>query len=526
MKKSLVGLMTFMVGCSQLFSGSGGSGARAGSRGGDDGKYGALFLNFQRTEFCGTTRTERGQRIYSPRSTDLSTKVSPGENILRLMCTEGARGAYNVTDQFVSTVNDAAPDPLTVGILVVACVGTGECESATGRPHYGSSGSNGRRYRFAISISADVADVARRVPQEAVKSAVEALDLPGDIKSGFTTRFDACRAHLVAEVEALNPRLKKVYVETITKTRAERFADEQALASFYQRYAAQKPKLDRALLSSGVTAALRNEARSLRDAYVDACLKRGRTALYCLTGPVARPLTDLLVRLAIALRDPVGAEAENATLAIGPDQTSVKTEMHLAVGKAMRAETTEYRKYMDAKRQGTDPSVLASTFGNPPPVNLGEYRNGAGAPPPQRRDYWSEINRVTKGGLERIRRTIARVSVSGNSATIAFKDIVNKSDVQTGCRETNKIQSITRHGEIVYRVDCSGPWVTRTSVNRVKPIVVAAREARRLKSGNVVMAVADKKSRRGAVLTAFRSERGDDANDPIQYGAFPAKARR
>ncbi|MBI3072646.1 MAG: hypothetical protein HYY84_11080 [Deltaproteobacteria bacterium] len=462
-----------------------------------------LCHNFRTTHHCRLIGWQRDRRI--------NTTFRADQNMLKLMC-DGYTGEFDMT--VYAGLDEKKPDPIDAAMMTIVFVANKECGEYKGR--------------FSHSILSSVYPFVLRVDEAQVVGAVTKLDLPPEIKAGFVDRFRGCKAHVLDLVARMNPRLKRVYVDTVLDTHAQRAKDEKALASFHARYAQLKPALEKALLYKTVTSALRGTAQTLRDDYVDACLKRGRSATSCLTGPVGRPLTLSLLRLNIALKDALLANAEEAALMAGPDRTNVKVEVRFAVDDAVRAENAKADAYMKAKAFVTDPSLLASRFGNPPPERAYEWVGLAGLAPPDRPYY--AVDSFQNPNIERIHRAVARVRTNGKKATIVFRDIVSRFDEQTGCRETKKIDRITSSGGIIYREHCNGPWLKRTTRDHIAPITVSARDVRAIKPGRVVMAVAEKKSRRGVVLFVYPGETKNGRNydpKPLQIRSFPeAQAAR
>jgi len=75
-------------------------------------------------------------------------------------------------------------------------------------------------------------------------------------------------------------------------------------------------------------------------------------------------------------------------------------------------------------------------------------------------------------------------------------------------------------GEIRYRTECSGPWVTHVSHDRVAPVEVPAAEAEKLAPGNYVYVIAGGKPRSGRVVQVFAAEKDVREGSPIQLRAF------
>jgi hypothetical protein len=441
-------------------------------------------LSFAHSDSCGRSQ--------------LSDNLDPGQKVYQLMCSY-SRDMGDFRSDLYARIDDRKVDHLDVALLLVTCVATGRCNSH--------------------AIAADAYYFAMRTSTAEVQSAVAPLKIRDDFKKAFITRAEACRKQVVDQVTAWGAPWQRVYVKTIAETRDRRLADEDALARFYKLADEIKTPIDAAVLDGKVTPALRAKAVALRDEYVSACVARGRALRYCLTGPVARPLTEQIVRLSIALRDPVMGEAENEVLALGVDQSDVRVEIHEAVKAAMAAETERASAYKKAKDAGSDPRLLATRFGDPAPVDLSDYNIDAGLEPPAARNFHGDLVPLGNAvGVEHVESVVSRVDRRGDRAVISFREELVQSSTTTGCRETNKVDRITPQGEIVYREVCDER--TETTRDRAAPITVPVAEAARLAPGNFVVAVSGTKKRDGYVLQVFSA---GGQKDPIQLRSFALK---
>jgi hypothetical protein len=359
--------------------------------------------------------------------------------------------------------------------MIVTCVGRGPCD-ATDDAGYGKRGS----YRFSVSRSADLVHWAQHTSIDDVRRAIAPVAQPQEVKDAFANRFEACRRHLVNAVLALDKRRQRVYVRTIEETRHRRRADAAALAPLVAQWDALKPELDRALLDHKVTPELRDRALALRDRYVEACIDRLRPPLYCLTGPVARPLTERLVRLSIEVKDRLHAEAELAAVRFGPDQSDLKVEVRIAVERAMNEETRRHREWSEAKALGTDANVLAAKFGEPPPIDLSNHGNDAGLKPPQRPDLDDKLYQAG-GDPSTTRGVVKRVELRAKRAILNL-------------------------GE---RVD----------------IDVPVAEAEPIREGETVKLVFDYKTRKGHVLEVYAEGADHRDDEPVQLRAWRRAAK-
>src|SRR5262249_44940949 len=158
---------------------------------------------------------------------------------------------------------------------------------------------------------------------------------------------------------------------------------------------------------------------------------------YCLTGPISRPTTKLLVRLAISVGDKVRAEAENETLALGPSQETLPQEIYQAVNQALFAETQLARSWQKAKEAGTVVSAPAEKFGTAQPFDLSQETNQAGSEPAPILSFRNEIDGMKgQAAVARVARALKRTEPRGRRALLVFEDIVRDTSYQTNCRES------------------------------------------------------------------------------------------
>ncbi len=445
-----------------------------------------LGENFAGQPAC-QTDLGRGDDSVSAYRGDLQLELPRGEMIHRLMCTQvDFEDSGHFDDAIYASFDDDHFDHVLAAVMTILCVASGECDA-------------GNEGKLSYSRIATLYWYAKHTDLAKVDAEVAKLGLPGDLGAAFVRRARANIEHVVSAVETTHERWKAVYVDTIEDARARRAADRAALATHYARFAALKPRVDAALIDHKGSSALAAEIIAARDAYTGACVAHGRSALYCLTGPIARPLTEQLVRLATALDDPALATAEDATLRLGPDQSDLRYELNVAVDQAMRKENARFHEYNEALASGADRAVVASRFPQPP-LDLRDRADEAGMEPPP-------VAQLRQQEVVRIARAVERVDRRGARAVISFRDIIGKDEHQTDCHETNRVERVTQYGEVQYRVECGGPWVTTVTHDRVAPITVPAVEAEKIKPGETALAVANKATRAGYIVQVLDGTR-------------------
>jgi hypothetical protein len=471
-----------------------------------------LTLNFERDRRCDSD---------SSYAYNVESRKNAADKVRYAICHKSPHGdAYDVLNEKLL----AGPyDHVEAAIAVIMCVGHGKCEFRGPRAVYESSCTSGE-CTFSPSKTTEFAMYASRTSVDDVRRAVASVDLPADFKTAFVTRYEACRNHVLDAVAQLDPRRKAIYVDTIAAARKRRQEDDSIAAPFTTRVAALKREIDSALLDKRPSRAMLDKALALRAQFVQACTKRKRSPIQCVSGQVSRPLTKLVVQLAVALDDLALAGAENATLLLARSHEDPAVDIHVAVNVALGTEMSRWYAWSQAKDKGVDDSVLAQKFGNPPPLDLRNENNEAGYAPPGILEFSSDIEAAAKRDnvpLVEVARTIRRVERKGKLASISFVDIVSKSEEQVGCRDTNKLDHITAAGDVIYQEDCSrAKWIVRVHRDHVEPIAIPIDESAALSPGTFVTAVVDDKTRKGHVVTAFASAKAAESESPLQIRGF------
>lgn len=469
-----------------------------------------LTANLERSNFCESdTRGGYG-----------ADRQTAREKIQFVLCRHPHSDVYEVANERLL----AGPyDHVDAAFLVISCVARGVCRFEHAKSTY-EHYCTGDRCTFSPSKTADFAMYANRTTAEDVKRALASADVPPDAKAAFVARYDACRSHVLGAVAQLDPRRKAIYVDTIAAARKRRQEDDAIAAPFKTRATTLKREIDAALLDQRPSRALLDQALALRAQFIQACTKRKRSPVQCISGQVSRPLTKLIVQLAVALDDLPLAAAENATLLLARSHEDPAVDIHLAVGVAQGTEMAQWSAWSDAKAKGVDSDVIAQKFGNSPPLDLRDEDNGAGYEAPGILEFSSEIQAAAKRTnvpLVEVARTIKRVDRKGKLATISFADIVSKSEEEVGCRDTNKLDHITAAGDVIYQEDCShAKWIVQVHRDHVEPIVVPSDEVAGLVPGTYVKAIVHDKTRKGHVVTVFASEKAVESESPLQIRGF------
>ncbi len=337
-------------------------------------------------------------------SGQLQRALAPRDLVGRMMCNGSYRG--DLWKALYSDFDEQMFGHFTAALMVVDCVGEGVCAPAGAR-------------RSPVAIGA-LSSYARRIDGTRVMTALNTIDLPAQMRTDFMDRLAASQREIIRLAGTLDPRRKELYVTLPAQVRARRAAARKAMAPLFERAELLTADVEAALKSRSATAAHVARVRTLRDDFVRACETGGRPTWECLAGPVARPMTELMVRLAIALRDPVLGHAENTLLEVPADLTRVQAEIFAQQSASMAAERTRWNDFTAAARTGIDPRLLAATTGVKPPVDLG---NETALSITMRPISWRPV-------IERLERDtpvawlageVASISRGGDSAMVKFR---------------------------------------------------------------------------------------------------------
>ncbi|MCB9507656.1 MAG: hypothetical protein H6697_08350 [Myxococcales bacterium] len=358
-------------------------------------------------------------------------------------------------------------EPQGVAVFVIDCADRADCDAAT------------QPALLGLALYA-----ATTVEPDDLRAASRSLGEPrADL---FTARYAAARQLLDERGAALDAPRREVYVELPAATRTER-------RTFEARHASEIAQLDAlqtiatAELSGGAVADESIvELRELRRAFVAACAPQHTLdeLVGCLRGPVARPITRLLVR-AEASRGAVGAaHVELDLLSVGPPADTFMSDLAERQTIALAALAPDER---EAGARVADAPVAA-----PPEPDLGE---GVGAATL----VTGRISRLRAGDAG-VRLEFQRVYLEPRAFTCVAGDELR---VHWGDRQLEL------------------PDCTRGFRSRIRhlpdAITVDAGSADSVVAGEVVEAWVDPSSRIGAVVRAFADE---SATAPRLVGGF------
>lgn len=159
----------------------------------------------------------------------------------------------------------------------------------------------------------------------------ELQSYPDEVSRPFRTRLQVALAKLKERAAGLRPRDRATFVDLLSRVRREHLAHAKALVGFEHETTALLHTVDQALGQESAReqlSRLTREAEQLRENILIRCTDR-RPLQDCLDGPLLRPLSERLLRLAQAAGDIPRATAEREQLREGTDKSTLA--LHLAV---------------------------------------------------------------------------------------------------------------------------------------------------------------------------------------------------
>jgi hypothetical protein len=413
------------------------------------------------------------------------TERDLAENLAEIACHYNlASGSHSAHVELHNRFDDRKYDHLLAATIMVVCVSGEGCKSpvAVGQMTY----------------------YAEHTDAAAVDTGLKALAGPESFKDVFQRRFAAALQLIRIRSAALDSRRRALYVEVPRQVRARRVQHWKKYPSLWARFDEIHLAAHAAMVARDVPAGLIDRAMALREEYVRSCVQDGEMLDACFQGPLARPLTEQIIEMAIATGQRILGDAENSIIRHKDDLSGAATEIWIQQYRAMEEERRKYDEWRRARESGIDPTTLARTYGDPPPLQV----DAGAAWRPLRGvvDYGPLLANLSGPAPEPVEGVVARVQRRDRTAVIHFLDIVATWD-DHDCVETNQIDRI-EGGRIIYRQRCKYKR-THTDRRKIDPVTVDVRSARGLSAGNRVLTLVDP-DRHGTVVYAFLDDRRQD----------------
>lgn len=468
---------------------------------------------------CGSL--PRPQRLGGPTTVHYAGQLLPAgcepayqgraKVVADLMCGRAGYGNDGVAALYAA-IDVTYPEPFDAALLLIACVEAGQCDGDRVNP----------------TRLADLYHHAATLDPRALQRTLAALPLDGELRELFYRRALACRARVIAQVNAQPARWAAVFLDPLTAARTRILTLAVASADAEATRAGLSARVDAALLAQRPDPALRAEIETLRRRQAEACMQLDHGLAFCLAAtPLGRALTRLLAQLAILEGDQAGASAEDALLRRVASAGGERGELRRAVAEAIAREQAREDELAAAARRGVGADTLARTRGGPALVD-GDLRNLVGEASGDG-GWGGEVTGLDASKLDAFEAQVERVGRRGELADVVFRKEMQENSEGYGCHDTNKVVQINPDGQVIYDSVCAGyrTWYEDRGAGK---IVVPWVEVRRLKRGQIAYVTVERTSRRGHVIgirpgTAKPFEHRSGGSDADSYVELRGVAR-
>ena len=317
---------------------------------------------------------------------------------------------------------------------------------------------------------------AERVDRAEVLKRVSELPLPPQAQAVYMQLFDRAKKGVFTFTDNLPLDAKEIFVtlpyETFQRRRAEYAKSGKYVTELVALTA--KIKEERNAGTAGVSDETVDKLAKLRIAYEKTCKQD------CTRGTIFSTMTKQLFWAHVSRGDAVAATAEaklldklepTAAQEIGEQQRKLIGEAQARVGRVKRA-----------REQGLDQDTARSTAAG----SITDFGDGRYVYDwhDDFKIYWESL--LPQGKVGPIEGKVAAIDRRGKEVTIRFADRVSSWEEGTNCRETGRIESISRDGHITYREHCSGS-TTKVERTKVEPVTMIASEASGIAPGDEVI---------------------------------------
>jgi hypothetical protein len=383
-------------------------------------------------------------------------------------------------------------DHVSAALMLTLCAKDSDCIGPDG-PN-STSPIEGSQYAAGLMLR-----YAEGVEPESVDAALAEAGVSAALREHFLGDLARARADVEKIVAATPAGAAAVLVEIPKAVYAEHAARIAPHAELYARFdaAAAKARTQReAGVDDGAIAALED----LRGAWVAAC-----GGLECTEQDLGVEIARELFFAHVTRQDRVGAQAELAMVA-PKAPFELAYEIDLRQRDAMQKGNETLRKQEKLRDQGVDEGTAraatagaaAFDFSKVHPIDLERVRT-------------VEWNALVPGGGER--RTHGGVLARKRNdkqtglVVLEFADKVDRY-ADEDCRDTNRVERIESDGRLVYGQKCRATGKTNVYRTKIDPVMVPAREAKPLATGDDVSVVVGTGTPKNArVLSASRKDR-------------------
>lgn len=300
---------------------------------------------------------------------------------------------------------------------------------------------------------------AEKLNVASVQAKLATLPLPAAAQQTYLRLVERARKDVVTFTDTLTPDAKAIFVDVPRQIFERRQAEYAKSGNYVAELAALGARVKQDPSDDNVAKLVK-----LRQAYEASCRKD------CTRGTIFAAMTRALFWAYVARGDAPAATAEAKLL----DKLDPSAAQEIGDLQAKRIADASSRlgRVRNAREQGVDAETARAAGAQAPLVDFGDGRYVY----VWHRDYAIHYPSLVPGKVGQMDGTVAAVVRRGNQVTVRFRDDVTSWTKGTGCRETGRIDSITRDGRIVYREHCTGSK-TMTSRRKVPPVTMLASEA-------------------------------------------------
>jgi hypothetical protein len=397
-------------------------------------------------------------------------------------------------------MDDATPDPLGEAMIVVGCVGARASERRSRHPN-----DTVCLAHVAPVAVGQVAWYASHIDPAAVQAELAKLQLNDNVRRAFMGRLASSKELVLREAAKLDERRRDMYMDIPARVHEAR--KQRRASPLYRRYLTLRPQLEAASVSADALA----QARAVRDDYVKQCKQRpGWDIEGCWQGDLARPLTELIIKGALARKNVALALAEAELLEDRDDNSSQASEIWFEQHRALLREQQRWQAVQSARDSGKTEQQILAELGPPAPIEVDVDIAWPAARRPKS-TIRLDIHRTLPADTRDMYESGVIKSVGGGAtAAVVFGEMKFEAD-QYKCHNTNKIESIERDGTVHWKQQCN---YTGTDIRKYvtpKPIKLVDGEAEGLKPGEKISTVIDPKTRAGYLVKAEARKGNHDA---------------
>lgn len=348
-----------------------------------------------------------------------------------------------------------------------------------------------------------------RFDEEKLRAEVEEIDIDAKHQQAFLEKAQASVLEVEGAIDEMDDRQRALMIDVPQEVRQDRVDHFATYDDLYAEYDKLKRKV-----ADEVDDELIASISELRNEYMGRCLEEADVES-CITDQLGRPLTELLVRAAIANEEPLRATAEADLLEL-PDHSTFAWQNFHHQSKAFIEERDQHEAYEEARRDGVDEETLASTFGSPPPFDV-DHRWIRSISPDESPSYSAVIDQLD-GDVEKVYGYVEQAVDNGDGTIrITFADSVSKTH-RYDCVDTDRVERIHRDGTVDYQQDCEYRE-TETTVHSTPPVTVQAQYGTSPSSEHWIKVVVDPDSRTGYMARAWEDGQRQQLTMVRNYGS-------